>query len=708
VLVSLIFVSVEKIWADPLVVARNGNASISSDVDASTWTLTANGTSLTLNLGPDVDFSVAQFTNASKTPWILGNAPDTTIVVNGKPRTLGSRESGFAYQSVTTTAAGKILRLDAAFDLNDAGLRVTRHYAIVSGSPTIEAWTTYAALAPAVGLSNLNAIQVVIPQGTVHWVTGLQGDNATVEQDGAFTRRSKQLADGEHLALGAAGRSSEENIPWTAVVGAKETFYTALMWSGAWALDAARASDTLSLSFGLAPMTTTVVRGSTIDGPHVVFGLVSGGMAQASAALRSYVIDGIRQGRAVAPLVTYNTWFAYGTDLTESEMRDEIKAAAALGAELFVLDAGWYDGAGAAGSFDFDSGLGTWHVDETRFPNGLRPLTDYAHSLGVKFGVWVEPERVNLSVVGAPGPDESWLATLDGRYGSDHAAQICLASAQARQWVMDRLTALLDEVQPDYLKWDNNFWINCNRDGHDHAANDGNFAHVNALYAMLGELRARYPSMSIENVSGGGNRLDLGMLRYTDAAWMDDRTAPSAHVRHNAEGLSAVFPPSYLLSFVIDSESEPLNNPSDLSLYVRSRMEGALGLCFKSDEISPSDLATLTKEIGIYKSFRDALGSAAGALLTAQASASNPPAWDVLQASAMGGKQVIISAFQSPANHQPITVKPAGLASATTYEIRSVDGGVLGTATGADLAAHGIEITCSPQTASHVLILTAK
>src|SRR5437763_8841619 len=86
----------------------------------------------------------------------------------------------------------------------------------------------------------------------------------------------------------------------------------------------------------------------------------------------------------------------------------------------------------------------------------------------------------------------------------------------------------------------NNMFVNCDRQGHGHGATDGNFAHVTGLYDLLTTLRQRYPDLLFENVSGGGNRLDVGMLRYTDAAWMDDRTAPSAHVRHNLEGLTAV------------------------------------------------------------------------------------------------------------------------------------------------------------------------
>ena len=96
-------------------------------------------------------------------------------------------------------------------------------------------------------------------------------------------------------------------------------------------------------------------------------------------------------------------------------------------------------------------------------------------------------------------------------------------------------------------------------------------AHVQALYGILDELRQRYPDLLIENVSGGGARLDFGMMAYTDTAWMDDRTSPASHVRHNIEGLTFAFPPAYLLSFLIDADGEPIAGAADLPLLVRSR-----------------------------------------------------------------------------------------------------------------------------------------
>jgi len=386
-------------------------------------------------------------------------------------------------------------------------------------------------------------------------------------------------------------------------------------------------------------------------------------------------------------------------------MRAEMDRAAAIGTELFVVDAGWYAGAGASGPMDFDSGLGSYTPDPDRFPNGLAPLTEYAHALGMKFGIWVEPERVDLSIVGREGPDESWLATSQGGYGSDHAAQICLASDAARAWVLDRLTTLIDAAQPDYLKWDNNMWVNCDRSGHGHGPADGNFAHVSALYTILQRLRDRYPDLLIENVSGGGNRLDGGMLRYSDVAWMDDRTAPAVNVRHNLQGLSAVFPPAYLLSFVMSAETEPLHGAPDLAALVRSRMAGALGLCFKSADLGGGDLDQIAKQIGVYKAFRDTLGGAAGALLTGQADAGSPPPWDVLQEAAPAGG-LLVHAFQTNPGVATIRVKPTGLQPDATYQVVSVDNGLLGTATGADLMERGIDLVESPRSAAHILILS--
>ena len=686
-------------------VVRAGSASISNDPDAATWTIRSFGTSLTLEFDATHDFRVIRLASPTGEPRTIGTLPDTQITVDGKALPFGSRAAGFVFRNVATSIDNFTVKLDVTYDLPSVKLSTTRHYLAASGSPTFETWTTFTPLASGVSVSDLNAFTLSIPAGTLHWLNGLQGDGVEAARDSAFTLQQRTLAEGERLVLGASGRSSEETVPWFAVDGSRDVFYAALLWSGAWTLNANRTGAGLDLRLGLPSMSTSLT--SSIDGPHAVFGVTPGTLAQASTALRSFVLTGLRARRPFDPQVTYNTWFAYGVEIDEASMRAEIDGAVELGAERFVVDAGWYIGAGRAGAGDFSSGLGTYQVDASRFPSGLGALSDYAHDRGLSFGLWIEPERVALNTVGRAGlAQEAWLAKNGGKYGSSEFAQVCFGSPAARQWVFDRLTGLIDAARPDYLKWDNNFWTNCDRSGHVHGSGDGNFAHVRGVYDVLARLRERYPTLEIENVSGGGNRLDLGMLRYSDAGWMDDRTTPSVRVRHNVQGLSVLFPPAYLMSFVMSDQSEPLRGSSDLPLIFRSRMTGVLGLCFRTGDLDEDEIAEMKLHIDTYKVLREILGTAAGALLTAQAAASNGPAWDVFQTTPEGIQPIVLWAFQSDRAVRHVVVRPVGLRDQTQYDVTSRYGGSLGTFSGAALMTDGIEVNASPASAAQTITLT--
>jgi alpha-galactosidase len=255
-------------------------------------------------------------------------------------------------------------------------------------------------------------------------------------------------------------------------------------------------------------------------------------------------------------------------------------------------------------------------------------------------------------------------------------------------------------VQPDYLKWDNNFWINCTRAGHGHGASDGNLAHVKGLYSILSELHSHYPNLLIENCSGGGNRLDLGMLRYTDVAWMDDHTEPAVHVRHNLEGLGTIFPPAYLFSFLIDYDSEPLHDAPDLPLYMTSRMPGILGLTFRVDELDDADQEAMGRQIGIYKSIRNTVRDASAVLLTDQAAENGGPPWDAVEHVMPDSREALVFAYQNDPGVPSVTLEPTGLLPNVDYDVATPDGVTLRTATGTDLMT-GLE----PSSASHLLIL---
>lgn len=680
-----------------------GDASISHEESSGMWIVGAGGAQLILALDSTRDYKLVTLEGPTGRRWMPAAATDTWTVIDGVPVPFGSRSAGFEYESAVVQNTGSSLLLAVSYRYRPANLRVVRHIAVVNGTPTFEIWTTFESLGRDVQLSDLNAFELKVQDGTVRWINGLKGSASDTPNPEAFSLNSRRLGAGEGLNLRAEGRSSESSVPWFAIDGDDDEFFAGLLWSGAWSLNIFHAADGLALSFGLTNMTTRLAAG-TVEGPHVVFGAAAGRVAQASAALRRYVVDGVRGGRGFSPLVTYNTWFADGTRIDDESVRGTMARAAALGTELFVLDAGWYEGAGSEGIFDFHTGLGQWSPDPARFPGGLSALSDHAHQLGMKFGIWVEPERMDLDVVSAVGADATWLATSGGHHVSDRTGQLCLAGEAGRTWLWQRLTSFIDQVRPDYLKWDNNAWLNCDRGGHGHGPNDGNFAHVTGLYRILADLRERYPNLLIENVSGGGNRLDFGMLRYTDVGWMDDRSGPSVHVRHNVQGLSAAFPPAYLFAFVtVQDDSERLTSYQDLKLYFRSRMMGILGMSFRLPGLSTID--EMARQIALYKELRPILADAAGTLLSEQAQEGEGPTWDVFQATAPDASGILLYAFQGDAASRTLSLKPAGLREGGTYAVESVDSGPLGSASGRELMIDGIEIFPSDRTGAHILIL---
>ncbi len=691
--------------ADAPRVATRGNAFITHS-GGDIWSIGSAGIELTLAFDSSRTLAPAAVVNQDGGRSLtVGTEPDVSITIAGERVVLGnSGPTAFTGAAVQATDTG--VRLDFVFEHRAQRLRIVRSYAAYPDTPTIETWTRIeSSSSQAIPVTGLIGWQLAIPPGSVRWLGGLRGDSADTHDLGAFSFDDRVLEPGERVEIGGTRRSTEDFLPFFVVQGDRDRFFGGLMWSGGWRLSFERRDESLRIAAHFPDVVTSVSQQVPLEVPHTFFGTVRRDQEVADA-VRTFIVNGIRSGRPLQPHVTYNTWYQYGTTIREDAVVAEMDRAASLGVELFVLDAGWWVGAGLDGDFDFDSGLGSWAEDLNRFPSSLPSLADYAHGLGMKFGLWVEPVRIALSTVNRAGmAREAWLATADHAYGSSTNAQICLARDDARQWVLQQVTGLVTRVRPDYLKWDNNLWINCDRDGHGHGAADGNFTHVRALYTILKTLRERFPDLLIENSSGGGNLLDFGMLAYTDVGWMDDRTTPGSHVRHNLEGISAALPPAYLLSFVMDGDNEPLSGNDDLALMVRSRSPGVLGLAYRADDVGDDTGAALMQHIADYKGIRDVVSNAGATLLTDQAPV-DELAWDAFQELAADGSQAILFAFKGNADEGTLIVRPRGLQADANYDVRSLDVGPLGSSSGDTLMRDGIGIVHAGTSRAHVVILT--
>jgi alpha-galactosidase len=694
----------------PIVAAR-GDAFVAHQSGSDVWSI--GSADLELVVGFDASRALAfqrLFNPGNGRALDIAPAPAFSITAAGERITLTS-SGAVALISDTAESTEHGVTLTFTFEHRAQRLIFTRVFACYPGSPTIETWTRIVSSGgDGTALADLIAWSLTMPLGNVRWLGGLRGDSANSDggSEEPFVVAEHDFEPGERLDIGSEGRSSEQFVPFFLVDDGRDEFFGGLMWSGGWRATLERLDDRLRVTVSFPGVGTTVTQARPVELPHTFFGVAAKATGDATLALRQFVLQGIRHGRPFQPLVTYNTWFVYGTRVNEDAMVAEIDRAASLGVELFVLDAGWYLGAGETSDFDFDAGLGSWAADPDRFPSGLASLADYAHGVGLKFGLWVEPERVSLATVGRQGlAQEPFLATRGNDYGSALNAQICLAGAAGRKWVMDQLVALIDRVRPDYLKWDNNFWINCDRAGHGHGTADGNMAHVQALYGILDELRRRYPDLAIENVSGGGARLDFGMMAFTDAAWMDDRTAPASHVRHNLEGLTSAFPPAYLLSFLIDGDGEPIAGAEDLPLFMRSRGAGILGLTYRTEAIDDDTATLLKQQIAEYKSYRDIITQATATLLSAQAPVDSG-SWDVLQEVTDDARSALVFGFKGNGQDGRLVVRPRGLLPDATYDVRSLDAGPIGASRGDALMTDGIELIHAGGSRAHILVLTAR
>ena len=247
--------------------------------------------------------------------------------------------------------------------------------------------------------------------------------------------------------------------------------------------------------------TTPVFAGLWSDGGF-------GGASRAwHAYQRAYVIPHADQDRPVL----FNSWEATNFDISEEQQRTLARRAAEMGVELFVVDDGWF---GARTSDR--AGLGDWAPNPDRFPNGLEPLGEYVHGLGMQFGIWVEPEMVNPdSELYRAHPD--WVQYQAGRKRTEFRNQLVLnlAREDVQEYLWGQLDTLLSSAPIDYVKWDfNRCFTDAGWPGDPYPQRLW-VDHVHGFYALLDRLRQAHPGVAFESCSGGGGRIDLGVLSRT-------------------------------------------------------------------------------------------------------------------------------------------------------------------------------------------------
>ena len=300
--------------------------------------------------------------------------------------------------------------------------------------------------------------------------------------------------------------------------------------------------------------------------------------------------------------VVLNVWEAVYFNHNLDVLTELAESAADLGVERFVLDDGWF-----RGRRDDHAGLGDWYVDDTLWPDGLAPLIDAVTSRGMEFGLWVEPEMVNLnSDIARAHPEwivrPSAAAHKDGgrlplEWRNQHV--IDLVNPAAWQYIYDRIDALLSENNISYLKWDQN------RDlvEHGHAGRASVHEQTLAAYRLFDELRKAHPGVEIESCSSGGARVDLGILERTDRIWASD--CNDALERQTIQRWTgAVVPPELVGSHIGPTTSHTTARTHDLSFRAITAFFGHFGMEWDVRGVQGKEREELRRIVGLYKEHR--------------------------------------------------------------------------------------------------------
>ncbi len=379
-----------------------------------------------------------------------------------------------------------------------------------------------------------------------------------------------------------------------------------LGWSGSWRISVEQTPhqqvrvtggyNSFDFGYSLSP-------GETLVTPPFYAGYSDEGIGGASRILHRFQRSEILpngSGAKTRP-VLYNSWEATFFDVNEPGQIALAEKAASLGVERFVIDDGWF------GRRDDDhDGLGDWNVNPKKFPNGLGPLIRRVKELGMDFGVWVEPEMVNpKSDLYQKHPD--WAMHFEGRPRTESRNQLILNLARddVREYVFHWLDDLVTKNDIAFLKWDYN--RNVTEPGWPEVppARQKNLwvLFTKNVYDIMDRLRQKHPGLEIESCSGGGGRVDMGILPRVQQIWTSDNTEALDRLTIQ-QGFTYAYTPHVMMDWVTDV---PGFNGRSVPLRFRflTAMQGSLGIGTNLNRWSAEDFVLGKQMLAYYKSIRE-------------------------------------------------------------------------------------------------------
>jgi alpha-galactosidase len=523
--------------------------------------------------------------------------------------------------------------------------------------------------------------------------------------------QERQLAV-ETLAAGARrfeqtrGRSTNGYVPWLSLrnrtLGVE--YLAELAWSGNWWMQVERRPGTGAAPLRSQPVDAalgmhadfggplSLAPGDTIALPRAIFTATGGDLDDALNQMHRYQRAHLvpRAKANDPPLVQFNTWFPLGPGVDIANTIRYADAAAAVGAEVYVLDSGWYT------TGDWERHLGDWEPDPAKFPRGLGELADHVHRKGMKFGLWVEIESAGVeSRLFREHPD--WCLPYGGRPSiTANRCQLDFANPAVSRWATATVDRLVTRYRLDWIKIDYN---NDPGDQFDPArpGESGRRLHdqVVAYYAWLDAIRAAHPDLIVENCASGGLRFDLGVMGHAHTSWLSDVVDPIASVALGY-GCTLEFAPELCNHWMVgDADSGVVDStraPGWWDFMLRVPMNGQFGVAGRIPEWGAAVRRHVAANVALYRRIRRTVASADTYHLTPAPRRNDPAGWSALEYVRPGGEHAVVLAYRLGRSSGVTTFRLRGLLPRAMYEV-TADGRRLTSATGATLAARGLRLS---------------
>ena len=585
----------------------------------------------------------------------------------------GCRELVYSYEGYEVDGNELVIKLkDIHYDFN-----MNLHYKVYEEYDLIERYVT-------IKNNSENVIEIEkVHSGQFHIpYEDLTFSNVHGHWGAEQQRFTQKVSYGKIVIENRRGISTHNHNPYfildkNATETTGEVFFGALKLSGNFSgvIEQTQYGETLvQLGINSHDFLLKLNQGEEFISPAIIAGYSNSGFETMTHNLHNFAKDNVLRS-GLRP-VLYNSWEATEFKVSCDEQIKLAKKAKEIGAELFVVDDGWF-----GERHEIDNGLGDWYVNEEKFPNGLNPLINEVKAMDMMFGIWVEPEMVNpLSNLYKEHPE--WIYHFDSRESDTSRGQYVLdvTKKEVKDFIYNMLDNLLTTYDIDYIKWDANRPMS-----QTNLERDVWYKHIEAVYDIVKNLKLKHPNVLFEACASGGGRIDYGILGIFDDFWTSDNT--DAYDRlFIQENYSYIYPIKAMRAWVTDCPNFLSRRIIPMKFRYHSAMMGTLGIGCNILKFSEEEIELSKGLIEEYKNIRHIVQE--GDFYRLENNSKNE--YKLYQY--MNGKEGLVFAFlpQSELGHRGTTIKFRALEKESTYLVK-IDKNVI-VKTGRYLMNHGLEL----------------